>query len=445
MKRKLLYRLTWGLLLLGGLFFLILQVVFISQKPVTDFCQDYQAARYVLQGLSPYLPVHCGSAYGRLPAPVEYDAHPPFSVLLVLPLGLLPKLSASLLWGLVCLASYLAAGWLLLKELGWRSLGGIALFVAGSAVFPSFIDAEKIQNFGQILTLLLVAAWVLERRGHATWAGALIGLAGLLKIWPAALLLGALLLRRWPLVRSGAVTLVAGSLLALLVLGPSANLAYLGPVQANEQYWVPSEVNLSVVGVVVRPLAGYHGPTNPSYVIPSLVQGFSLAGAVLLGEIVALAFLMGTLVFLWWQRKQQMSEAGQLLSYGLLVTVMLLVFPTTWYWSMITLLLPGATLFLALRRIHRPPTWWWLALEASLLMPFGLDFPIGWAAGTLLHTYPAGFFTGWIALLFDLPTIGVLVFSGLQAWLLWQAGTRRRGANTPKQADPSLETVRAGA
>jgi hypothetical protein len=403
-----------GLLLLLGLAVLVWQVITVSQS-MSDFCQDYFAGRYVLQGLSPYLPVHCWAGYTRIPAPTEYDAHPPFSVLLVLPLSLLPRLSATLLWGFVCLASYLVAGWLLLKELGWHSLAKVTLFVLASALWPPLRLAEDMQNSAQLLLLLLVAAWVLERRGHASWAGVLIGLAGLLKVWPAALLLGALLLRRWPLARSGALTLLAGSVLALLALGPATTLAYLGTVQTNEHYWVPSDVNLSLVGVVARPLAGYH---EVAYVIPPLVQGFTLAQAIMLGEIVALAFLAGTLAFLWWRAPRVQSETVTLLAQGLLLTMILLAFPATWYWGMITLLLPCATTILALRRLSKPPAWWWLLLEASLMLPFGGSWLIIQFTGGLLQGPLATSHLGVATLLFDVPTAGVLLFASLQAWLL---------------------------
>ncbi len=422
------------LLLLLGLAVLGWQVITVSQS-MSDFCQDYAAGRYVLQGLSPYLPVHCWAGYTRIPAPIEYDAHPPFSVLLVLPLSLLPRLSATLLWGFACLACYLAAGWLLLKELGWCSLAKVTFFVLASALWPPLRLAEDMQNSAQLLLLLLVAAWVLERRGHATWAGVLIGLAGLLKVWPAALLLGALLLRRWPLARAGALTLVAGLLLALLALGPSANLAYLGTVQTNEHYWVPSDVNLSLVGLVARPLTGYHEVT---YVIPPLVQGLSLSQAVTLGEIVALAFLAGTFALLWWRARPVQSETAPLLAQGLLLTMTLLIFPATWYWGMITLLLPCATIVLALRRLPKPPAWWWLLLEGSLLLPFGGAWLVIQFTSGLLQRPTATNYLGVATLLFDMPTAGVLLFAGLQAWLLWWA-TRPRLA----QQDAAAESQHA--
>jgi hypothetical protein len=384
---------------------------------MTDFCQDYQAANNVIARRSPYLPVRCWiQSVVNFPSTAEYDAHPPTSVLFVLPLGMLPMIPATLLWGLFCLTSYLVTGWLILKELGWRSLAGGAFFVFGSALWPPFADSEKMLNFSQVLTLLLISAWVCERKGHPRYAGILIGVAGLLKFWPALLLLSSIVQRRWSVVWSGVFTFVVGTLLTLLVLGPGAYSTYLGAVQTNEHFYVPSEMNLSLVSVVTRLFIGNRGP---GYTATPLFHELPLPAAILLGELIAVLFLGGVLGFLRWCCRQGSSEAGQLLAYGLLVTVVLLIFPVTWYWGTVTLLLPCATLVLALRQIPPPPTWWWWALAVSLLVPSGFAWPISWGTGYLLGIAPP-VLAGWITLLFDLPCAALALFAGLQAWLLWQ-------------------------
>ena len=434
MSRKLVSRLGLSLLLFVGLLLLVIQVVAVS-RGMTDFCQDYLAAQNVLRAQSPYLPIRCwvGVPAVHLPISIEYDSHPPPSVLLFLPLALLSRLDATLIWGCCCLAAYLAAGWLLLKTVGWSSLAGVAVFVLFSAIWPPLRSAEAELNYDQVMLLLLVAAWLLERKGHSRWAGVLIGLAGLLKLWPAALLLGAGIDRRWKLVSAGALTLFGGTLLTLLALGAPAYGAYLGPVQANYRALVPSELNLSLVGVITRSLAGYRGPP---YVLPAVFGGLSLGEAVWLGEAIAGLFLIGTLLLLWWCGRHEKSEAGKLLGSGLLVTGLLLVFPAVWYASMILLLLPCTTLLLALRQLPRPPRWWLLALEGCLLLLFGGAWLIP------QHTLqgPATNLTGWETGLFALPTGALLLFAGLQAWLLLQVGNRAV-TNGRLACDQAEETI----
>jgi hypothetical protein len=164
----------WGVLLVLALAILGNEVIQVSQQH-TDFCQDYLAAERLTQGIPVYLPIHCWS--GFIPSPQQYDAHPPSSILLIWPVSLLPEAAAAAIWGLILLAGYLASGALLLQTLGWLSLRGLALFALGSVFWSPLTLGVGEQNFGQLLTLLLVAAWLLERRGRAAWAGGLIGQA----------------------------------------------------------------------------------------------------------------------------------------------------------------------------------------------------------------------------------------------------------------------------
>jgi hypothetical protein len=406
----------WGVLALG-LLLLVTQEWLASQQP-NDFCQDYQAVQHLLQGRSAYAAVHCWVGVGTSNVPItsEYDPHPPASVLLALPFGLFPHPSATLLWGCFCLAAYLAAGWFLLGEVGWRSLPGVALFALGSALWPPLRLSLSLQNFAEVTLLLLVGSWLLERRGKHRWAGVLLGLAALLKLWPVALLLGAIIYRRWAIVRSALLILVSGALLTVLILGPRAIANYLGPVQANEHAWVPGRENLSIVGAVARPLTGYNDHT---YVVPQLLTGVSLSSAVLLGEIVAGVILLATLFFLWRCRQRDTSAAGELLAQSVLIPLLLLIFPVTWYWSLTVLLLPAALLLLALRQLKSPPTWWWLSLHITLLFPLGAAWLSLWLANGLLEQ-PQNAFTGWVTLLYDVPTAALLMLGGLQAWLMWK-------------------------
>jgi hypothetical protein len=189
--------------------------VFALPGKLSDFCQDYQAVHYFLADQAVYGPVHCLAKYMYVPAAVEHDAHPPFSILFFLPFSLLPFVPAQLLWAMFSLLLYLATGYLLLREVGWFSLRGVTAFLLLSIIWQPVDTALEAQNVMQVLFLLLVAAWVAERRGHPRWAGVLLGIAALLKVWPAFMLLGALVLRRWRVLFAGVVTFIAGTVISL--------------------------------------------------------------------------------------------------------------------------------------------------------------------------------------------------------------------------------------
>jgi alpha-1,2-mannosyltransferase len=421
----LLGRVGWGILLCLGLFILSNEIVEVS-RVVTDFCQDYIAAQRILQGRPVYVPLRCFPLHN--PAPREYDSHPPFSALLFTPLGFLPEFPAAVLWGFVSLGAYLASGALLLQALGWRSLRGITLFVWGSIFWQVFPRAEGAQNLTQIATFLLVAAWFLERKGKSRWSGWVIGVASLIKLWPMLLLVNASIKRQWGLVLVVSMTVVLGSLLALAILGPVAYIGYLGPAHITEGYWVPNGANVSLVGAVTRLFTGYW----EAPLLPVLIRGLSLTQAILVGEGTAVLLLAATTAYFWWCWRRVPGEVTNLLGYGLLVTVLLLAFPVTWWWGILPILLPATTTVLALRQMPRPPRWWFALLAVSLLP---LAVPQAWVIAFpewLLDQHGVGL-AGLGAVLFGVPTYALLAFAIAQALLLWWTTAPARVEGSAKQ------------
>src|SRR5262245_52909865 len=65
-----------------------------SATTTSDFCIDYQTAHHWFDGLQVYTPVSCWSRYSSTPLPLEYDTHPPPSLLLVAPFALVSYASA---------------------------------------------------------------------------------------------------------------------------------------------------------------------------------------------------------------------------------------------------------------------------------------------------------------------------------------------------------------
>lgn len=414
----------WATLLVLGLLVLIWQVVLTSQSH-SDFCQDYIASLRLLQGQPPYQPLHLWPGYRACTMPIDYDIHPPFLMLFFAPLALLPKAPAFLIWGFLSLAAYLASGLLLLRALGWYSLRGLALFVAGSVLWEPLIEAEGIQNLGQVLLLLLVVAWLLERKGHAGWAGGMLGLATLMKLWPAAFLLGAVARRQWRQALAGGLTLLGGVALTFIAPGPGTYLLYLGPIQSAALTSVPNETNISLVGLMTRPWTGFRDPLwSPTFVFPPLARGLDLTRAVHLGEAVAGLLLAGVIALIVWCMRRAPTEPVALLSEGLLVIVLLLVFPYGWYAGLITLLLPGATLILALRQLPRLPQWWWALLSVAVVPLIRPEITVALYPHWMPVLQQAGL-AGWGTVLVDIPTFALALLTGVYAYALWWASKQQ--------------------
>jgi hypothetical protein len=411
----------WGALLCLGVAELVL-ITIQGVHGANDFCQDYASAVSLLHGQTAYPPVFCFSTASKLPGGIAYNSHPPTSIVLFLPFGLLSKPAATILWGLISLAAYLVSIWLLLRALRWPVLPGLALVSAGSILWLPAATVTWVLNTEQVLLLLLVGVWLLAERKRDSWAGVLLGIACLLKIWPVLLLVLPLLQRRWRLVLVTGGVIVAGILLALVVEGPSAFLAYAGPVRLAENAWVTIGYpgNISLTGALVGLLAGYSGATSRQ--APAF-PGMHAPTVVLLGEALSALLLLGGIGLVWWQRRvlqDRQDASGYRLAFGLLVTLSVVTFPLSWVWALITLLLPVATLLLALRRQPPLPKWWWWLLAASMfLMNVELVVFLGFIHLQRLATLQA-----------VTPTVGLLLFVAAQATLLaWQPGRRPRAAN----------------
>src|SRR5215472_4957788 len=119
-----------SLLAVGALELMILTIH--RATTTNDFCQDYTSIVSLLHGHTAYPPVFCNSTFPLLPGGVEYDAHPPTSIVLLIPFGLLPKFTSMILWGVLALVAYFTSIWLLLRAVSWPVLPGLAIFAFGS-------------------------------------------------------------------------------------------------------------------------------------------------------------------------------------------------------------------------------------------------------------------------------------------------------------------------
>ena len=159
-----------------------------NRDRVIDFYQDWGSARNFWSGLPIYMP-HSMSIprYLHLPSnpmpSIEYNIHPPTSVLLALPLGRLSYPDAVLGWNIFSLVALLASLIIVVTILPvpW------SMFVPTMALLPFCLPVLGNLQMGQItmvLGLLLTAMWALDRSGRSTAAGVLLGAMTAVKLFP---------------------------------------------------------------------------------------------------------------------------------------------------------------------------------------------------------------------------------------------------------------------
>jgi hypothetical protein len=261
-----------------------------------DLAQDIAAAQMFASGADPY-EVGVQSVQAQmLGIPVEagypYFPHPPLAVILTWPIADLPFSSAAMIWFAGSLALLFALAVLLAEIVSGKNLGGksggpktsttMSIFLLLLAWPPVLYNLEKGQ-WSIIVALLLALAWRLLQRAQSAAAGACIGAAAAVKIFPV--LLAGYLLPRSP--RAVVWALVVGAIatfVPLMWMGHLALPGFIRQSQGNVSYWETwPAVTYSIHGAAARLLTGGRW-AQPVVTVPILTRCLvALAGLTLVG------------------------------------------------------------------------------------------------------------------------------------------------------------------
>jgi alpha-1,2-mannosyltransferase len=225
-----------------------------------DFAIDYSSALALRNGDDPYVPIkELVSRYLHAPPDVVErnvlpggNWHPPFKVVSTIPLTFLPYQAAGVAWLLLCAACVVWAIVLLGRELGWKLRPSLAAGVSALAIPVVQIDLSA-GNVNGPLLLLLVATWRYARRGTELRAGATLGTAAAVKLFPAFVGLPLLASGRRRAVVMGAAVTVVLTAAGVLIAGGSSGGDHLDALRSEGySYWISSPANLSFWGLSTR-------------------------------------------------------------------------------------------------------------------------------------------------------------------------------------------------
>lgn len=335
--------------------------------------------------------------------------YPPFFAYLMLPLGLLPLRAGQIVWfglNVTMLAGLLAICIRASRSvLARRYWGVLALLVA---VAPPTRLSLQLGQVSILMALVMLGSFLLAKR-RAHLSGLLLALSCLIKVFPAVLSLYFLLRRRMALLW-GVVAGVAIIGVSLLVHGAAPYSNYLAKVVFGRDYPYFGEHNVSLFGFWGRIF------TPNDY-------GVALANAPLLARTLVLACGLLVLAACVWASLGRESELAEPLRFGAWLGAMMLVSPSNGTYTFVVLLLPLLAVLRVFELTSERRVLLWLCLCACLLC-----WPPAWTDWqpwlyNRLHT-------GW-GLLFLTPSFyGVLLTTGLCAWL-----ARTILANNPGKAD----------
>jgi hypothetical protein len=315
---------------------------------MTDFFQDWASARNFLEGLPVYsnhrvtIPRYLGKTdLNESDLFVDVNAHPPTSIFLLVPFGALSYRDALFCWNLLSLGMFAVS-----LTLVWQ---GLRIPCSARSVFPAITVLLLCSpllihiHFGQItllILLLLSAVWATDRADRAILAGALLGTAVTVKLFPAVLFLYFIMRKRWWTVASGLGAIALITLLTASVLGIHTYVKYATVVLPSMAKYRGLWFNLSLPGYWTKL---FDPPREFSFVQPIMRCPFLAS----LSIYCTCALVLGALAWLI-ARARTRTELD--LSFGAAITAMLLVSPITWDHYLLLLLIPLAMAWTQLPR-----------------------------------------------------------------------------------------------
>jgi hypothetical protein len=203
-----------------------------------DFFQEWSSSRNLLQGKSIYQPLDRmvglylktdpESLKGKY---INSNTHPPTSVILLSPFGLLDYLDAIFIWNILSLILLIGTLRIVSTKLRlapspWSMLVIVCLLLVSN---PFRIQ----MNHGQLniaILFLIVCAWAFDRSGRVCFAGAAIAIATMIKIIPAFLLLYFVLMRRWISLLVALLTILVVTSITVVIIGFPAFIDYFNSI-----------------------------------------------------------------------------------------------------------------------------------------------------------------------------------------------------------------------
>jgi alpha-1,2-mannosyltransferase len=300
---------------------------------VVDFYQDWGSAHNYWSGLPIYtphsisIPRYLGLPSNPIPC-IEYNIHPPTSVLLALPLGILTYPDAALVWNIISIGAVLASVVVVAMTLP----NSKALIVPGVVLLP--LCHPLYGNFyqGQLnlfLVLLVTGMWALERAGRYRLAGLVLGLAATIKLFPIYLAIYYISQGRARLLWAALVSVLTLTSITAFLLGLDTYYDYMAIVLPWNAEFRMLGYNLSIAGLwhkLFYPVPGEQ--IIPLWSSLAIARWGTLCSDLIITAIVVVA------------ARRACTPAQCDFAFAATATGMLLVSPVTWDTSLPILLVP---------------------------------------------------------------------------------------------------------
>ncbi|WP_162542161.1 glycosyltransferase family 87 protein [Gemmata obscuriglobus] len=301
----------------------------------SDLTQDYLTARALRDGTPVYDPLPAAWAHPGATDTVTSDHPPPYIVALA-PLELLPYPIAFLLLAAANVAAGTGCVVIVGRELGW-SARVTALVVTALLLHPGAVTCLCVGNVSLVLLLPIALGWRALRRDRAGPAGAWLGLAGAIKLYPGLLVLGLFGERTWRGIATAGVVVIVCWGAATVVTGSDSLVNYVQTrAPANARSFVGHGFNLSVAGAAHR---AFGAPNEYSPWLERMADRPDVAARLSWAARGAVVLLLAVGLV---RARHQPDRPDR--TIAILIPAMLLLSPLTWLHAVPMMLVPIAVL-----------------------------------------------------------------------------------------------------
>lgn len=309
-----------------------------------DFAQEWSSARnfYVDQAiyldLQESFALHFADGRGT-DISFAYNAHPPTSVLLALPFGMLEYDLAYMVWNLVSLLALGGSLLLIMRSKGlsyspWSLLPILSLLL----ISEPFAQQMRHGQLNLILLLLIAGTWAAERSGRFRLSGVLLAIATAIKLFPGLLFFYLLARRRWRSLFYGVATFIFLTAATAVMFGWDSLQFYVTEVVPTLRAYSDRWGVASITGFWSRIFNATTGKVIPLYQDPAMARIFIVLTSAALVTATA------------WKTWRTRSGIEQDHAFGLWCIAMLLLAPLTWPHAFLLLILPLALMWKHLPR-----------------------------------------------------------------------------------------------
>ena len=381
-----------------------------------DIIQEYLLAKSALSHVNPYLPMpELAPAFlGEIPLPLlpHPTPHTPAVIFLGLPFGLFTYQLAAIGWFILELTCLVLSVYLLLRWLGFKSIGKMTVLISFVALGWESLMVEVVNGqLEMILMILFLGVWLSHLKEKDVQSGIFLGVLMSIKLigWP--ILLYFLLKRNWKFTLSALGSLALLNIGAGLVIGFDRILNYYLVVsQQVATLYRAYSANFSLFSIGYRLFDGTKSPALFGVEAPPLF--LSPQAADIVGYLIPGFFLVFTLYL-----ALRIKDFN--LSFVILMSSSLLVNPIVWHHYLILALVPLVILGKILHSQKWPKTETIIYVLTILLLLFSrvqiynLAYILGGVKPMSGVSVQVSFWTSLITLEPILPIIGII-------WLGWR-------------------------